>query len=100
MTKTSRDLLTTDEINSEIQARNGWKLVGNKIEKHLKFKDFGAGVDFISRLVEPADELDHHPDIRIVYNQVTLTLFTHDRGGLTALDFELADLIDREIQSK
>lgn len=98
MSKTNRELLSGEEIISAIQSRNGWKLAGNKIEKHLKFKDFGAAVDFISRLVVPADELDHHPDIRIVYNQVSLTLFTHDRVGLTALDFMLADIIDNQIQ--
>lgn len=97
MTSSLRNLLSEQEIEKELEVRSGWKLTGNKIGKQLSFKDFGSAVDFVSCLVIPSDNLDHHPDIRIVYNQVTLTLFTHDRGGLTKLDFLLADRIDDQL---
>lgn len=100
MTPSIRNLLSDPEILMALETRQGWKVTGNKIEKQVQFKDFQEAVDFVSSLVQPSDKLDHHPDIQIVYNQVTLTLFTHDRNGLTSLDFLLADQIDALLNQK
>ncbi|MEL6320773.1 MAG: 4a-hydroxytetrahydrobiopterin dehydratase, partial [Cyanobacteria bacterium J06626_14] len=55
--------------------------------------NFVESVDFVNQLVEPSELMAHHPDVAIAYNQVTLSLTTHDAGGLTTLDFDLAEII-------
>ena len=86
--------------SAEIQERLGqlaadWSLEGNVIRRPYKFKDFIAAVAFVDRLVAPAEAAGHHPDLEISYNRVTVTLTTHDAGGLTQNDFDLAREIDR-----
>ncbi|MEA5451201.1 4a-hydroxytetrahydrobiopterin dehydratase [Leptolyngbya sp. CCNP1308] len=71
----------------------GWAQEGDRLTTVCHFADFAAAVAFVERLVEPADRLGHHPDLAIAYNRVTLHLTTHDAGGLTALDFALAEEI-------
>lgn len=95
-----RSLLSETEIETELFTRPGWVVKDNKLLRRFVFNDFGSAVGFISGLVEPADQLNHHPDIRIVYNQVTVTLFTHDLHGLTQLDFLLADRISHLFEQR
>ena len=64
------------------------------ISKTLTLKDFGDVVRFLDRLVPVADEQNHHPDVAIHWNELTLTLWTHASGGLTERDFRLARAID------
>jgi 4a-hydroxytetrahydrobiopterin dehydratase len=59
----------------------------------IKFKDFVAAMDFVNKLVEPAEAAGHHPDLAISYNKVTISLTTHDAGGLTEKDFAMAKQI-------
>ncbi|MBD1875624.1 4a-hydroxytetrahydrobiopterin dehydratase [Nodosilinea sp. FACHB-131] len=66
---------------------------GESLVTICQFADFAAAVAFVERLVEPADRLGHHPDLAIAYNRVTLSVTTHDAGGLTNLDFALAEEI-------
>ncbi|MDJ0528931.1 MAG: 4a-hydroxytetrahydrobiopterin dehydratase, partial [Microcystis sp. M53600_WE12] len=63
----------------------------------FKFNNFIEAIAFVNRLVTPAESLGHHPDITINYNRVTLSLTTHDVGGLSNLDFDLAQQIERLI---
>ncbi|MEM6835557.1 MAG: 4a-hydroxytetrahydrobiopterin dehydratase [Cyanobacteria bacterium P01_C01_bin.120] len=70
-----------------------WTTNGTTLFYEATFEDFVAAIAFVNSLVEPAEALDHHPDITIRYNQVTLAITTHDAGGLTELDFELATRI-------
>jgi 4a-hydroxytetrahydrobiopterin dehydratase len=70
-----------------------WTTDGAALYYEATFTDFVAAIAFVNALVDPAETLDHHPDIQITYNRVALTLATHDAGGLTDLDFELADAI-------
>lgn len=70
-----------------------WVQEGDRLTTVCHFADFAATVAFVERLVEPADRLGHHPDLAIAYNRVILSLTTHDAGGLTALDFALAEEI-------
>lgn len=71
----------------------GWSLVEDSLVTECRFADFAATVAFVDRLVEPSDRLGHHPDLAIAYNRLTISLTTHDAGGLTSLDFALADEI-------
>jgi len=87
-------LYTSTEIEKHLAQLNGWKLKKDSIHKEFKFKDFSAAFGFMTRVALEAEKLNHHPDWKNVYNTVSITLNTHDAGGLTQLDFKLAKLID------
>ncbi len=70
-----------------------WRQTDDSLITLCEFADFGATVDFVNRLVEPADQLGHHPDLAIAYNRLTIRLTTHDAGGVTDLDLDLAVII-------
>ncbi|MCY0849394.1 4a-hydroxytetrahydrobiopterin dehydratase [Sulfuracidifex metallicus] len=72
----------------------GWKIEGQKLKKEFKFTDFKASVDFLKRIQPVADSINHHPDVCIYYNKVIIELTTHDEGGITNMDFDLALKID------
>jgi 4a-hydroxytetrahydrobiopterin dehydratase len=72
----------------------GWERAGAEITRTYRFRDFREALTFVNRVGELAERAGHHPDIDIRYNTVTLTLTTHDAGGLTTKDFELARSID------
>lgn len=71
----------------------GWSLAGDSLVTECHFADFADTIAFVDRLVEPADRLGHHPDLEIAYNRLTIHLTTHDAGGVTDLDFALAQEI-------
>lgn len=81
-------------VEEKLRALEGWRLEGNGIVKELEFDDFDQAIEFIVRLAPIANRLDHHPDIYNSYNRVRLFLTTHEEGGLTEKDFELAAQID------
>jgi 4a-hydroxytetrahydrobiopterin dehydratase len=83
-------VLNEAEINRQIQSLSGWTTDGEAISRTFKFPDFVQAVDFVDRLVAPAESAGHHPDIVISYNKVTISLTTHDAGGVTQKDFDLA----------
>lgn len=85
---------STAEIQSNLTALPQWQCSGEAITRTLVFPDFPHAVAFVTRVVEPAEAMQHHPDVDIRYNRVTITLSTHDAGGLTASDFILAERID------
>jgi 4a-hydroxytetrahydrobiopterin dehydratase len=91
----ARKKLADDEIGSRMRDLPGWSLVGGKLHRELRFPDFSAAFGFMSRVALAAERMDHHPDWSNVYNRVTIDLETHDAGGLTALDFDLAAQISR-----
>ncbi|NUQ82009.1 MAG: 4a-hydroxytetrahydrobiopterin dehydratase [Bacteroidetes bacterium] len=82
--------LTAAEIEDRLAGLPGWKSGGSFIERTFLFKDFPHAVEFVNKLTVPAEEMQHHPDIHWVYNRLTIRLNTHETGGLTELDFELA----------
>lgn len=88
-------LLPDAEIQARAASLTGWDVKGRELVRSFTFSDFGEAVAFVARLVEPADELDHHPDVSIHWNEVTLALWTHASGGITERDFSLAESIDR-----
>ncbi|MCP2730805.1 4a-hydroxytetrahydrobiopterin dehydratase [Limnofasciculus baicalensis] len=88
-------LLTQEEIKVGVSQLEGWTLEGKELRTTRKFKDFVDAIAFVNQLVEPAESAGHHPDIAISYNKVTITLTTHDAGGLTANDFDIARIISQ-----
>ena len=77
-----------------------WKDEGDRISRTFKFAAYLDGVDFANALAEFAEEVNHHPDILIGYRSVTVTLTTHDQGGVTLLDVEMAERIDESLAGK
>ena len=73
-----------------------WKKKGNTITRIFQFKDFPAAIKFVNAIAKLAEKAWHHPDIDIRWNKVTLTLTTHDAGGLTEKDFKLAKQFDQK----
>jgi 4a-hydroxytetrahydrobiopterin dehydratase len=82
------------EIERRLEELEGWERAGDAIRKAFKRGDFVGSVEFVRALVEPAEEMGHHPDLEISWDEVTVTVTTHSEGGLTANDFELAARID------
>jgi 4a-hydroxytetrahydrobiopterin dehydratase len=87
-------VLDDDDITARLDRLPGWQRDGDAITREFKFDDFQGSVDFVNRITPPAEEMNHHPDIAIAWNKVTLTLSSHSEGGLTENDFELATRID------
>lgn len=90
-------LLNESEIQERVQVLDGWSVESKTLRATRKFKDFIQAVDFVNKLVAPAESAGHHPDIQISYNTVKITLTTHDAGGLTQKDFDLAQVISQII---
>lgn len=92
----SRRKLSSDEVASRLGALRGWSLRrgGGAIERTYSLPTFRASLAFVAYVGELAEAKNHHPDIDVRYSRVTLALSTHDAGGITAKDFELARLID------
>lgn len=91
-----RAKLTADEIADQLTHLDGWILDAEQtsIFKSFDFRDFPEAFSFMARVALFAERMNHHPDWRNVYNRVEVKLTTHDAGGLTQLDFGLAQAID------
>lgn len=87
-------LLSSDQIQKELTQLEGWRLVGKEIQKTFTLKDFVDAIGFVQSIAFLAEKANHHPDIDIRWNKVTLTLSTHSAGGLTEKDFQLANKIE------
>lgn len=87
-------LLSDAEIEEGLAGLSGWERTGDAIEKSFECGDFVGSVRFAQRLVEPAEAMNHHPDLTISWATATVTISSHSEGGLTAADFELAGKID------
>lgn len=89
--------LTEDEIAAALAELPGWTREGDSITRTVKHPGFGAALGWVTRIGFLADRVGHHPDIDIRYNLVTLRLSSHDAGGLTLADVELAKRIDKTL---
>jgi 4a-hydroxytetrahydrobiopterin dehydratase len=87
--------LLADEIAQKMNEITGWELKGDSINKEWQFKDFSEAMRFINKIAELAEKHDHHPELFNVYNKVSLKFYTHDAGGLTHRDFNIAAEIDK-----
>jgi 4a-hydroxytetrahydrobiopterin dehydratase len=95
--------MNSAEIDRELQKLPEWKIEQQQLQRTFNFQNFVEAIDFVNRLVEPAEAAGHHPDLTISYNRVTVSLTTHDVGGLTPKDFALARVISQkflEMQSR
>lgn len=87
-------LLSEQELQTKLQVFSSWQRQGNTLQKIKTFDGFPSAIAFVNQLVEPAEAAGHHPDLAISYNKITIRLSTHDAGGLTQKDFDLAQQID------
>jgi 4a-hydroxytetrahydrobiopterin dehydratase len=87
--------LDDDQIEARLGDREGWERDGDAIVKEFKLDDFVGSVEFVKELVEPAEEMGHHPDLAISWNTVEVSITSHSAGGLTANDFTLARRINQ-----
>ena len=86
----SRRKLSAEEIEAALPELGGWKVVGEKLTKHYDFDNFAASLEFVNKIGEIAEEADHHPDITFGWGYANIDLTTHDVGGLTRNDFDVA----------
>jgi 4a-hydroxytetrahydrobiopterin dehydratase len=91
-----RTKMSQGEIETALATLSGWTMVEGReaIFKRFAFADFNAAFGFMTHVAMQAEKLDHHPEWSNVYRHVDVTLATHDAGGLTGLDFELARYMD------
>jgi 4a-hydroxytetrahydrobiopterin dehydratase len=88
------ELLPDEEIESRLGALEGWEREGDAITKTFERGDFVGSVEFVRSLVEPAEGMNHHPDLELSWDKVKVSITNHAAGGLTPADFELAGKID------
>ena len=86
--------LEAQQIDANLAELAEWSLNGDALQRTFRFDDFIGAMAFVSRIADLAEEMQHHPDIMIRYNKVTLTLTTHDAAGLTENDFSFARATD------
>ena len=91
------DLATQDEIKTLMKKVPEWELEGKTITYSVEFDDFMESIDFVNGVAEIAEEAQHYPDIDIRWCNIILRLTTHEQGGLTEADFQLAQRIDNLI---
>ncbi|MBX6378969.1 MAG: 4a-hydroxytetrahydrobiopterin dehydratase [Clostridia bacterium] len=87
-------VLEEAEVRARLSALPGWEYVGGAIRRRYRFADFAGAMGFVFRVAVLAEAADHHPDILVEYDRVTLTLTTHSQGGVTEKDLTLAARID------
>ena len=87
--------LTQEQIDARLADFTEWSVNGGALQRTFGFETFVEAMTFVNKVAEQAEEVQHHPDILVRYNKVTLTLSTHEAGGITSKDFDLARDIDR-----
>jgi 4a-hydroxytetrahydrobiopterin dehydratase len=94
MSNPSRNLLTAEEIAAVLATLPGWAAQDGKLSKQFQFQSFAAALGWMVSAGVVAERLDHHPEWTNVYNKVTVHLTTHDRGGITGWDVDLAHAME------
>ena len=90
--------LAQENIDQRLEDFQEWSLIGDSMQRTFGFESFVEAMEFVQRVAELAEQHQHHPDILIRYNKVTLTTTTHDAGGLTEKDFKLASEVDELVE--
>ncbi len=90
--------LTENEIQDKLVELTDWSVINDAIQRTYQFKDFVQAMEFVNTVAEMAEADQHHPDILVRYNKVTLTLSTHDANGVTEKDFKLATQADNALK--
>lgn len=94
MSDISTEKMGEGAVKSALEAVPEWNEVGGEIQRTVQFDDFVQAMAFVNKVADAAEAVQHHPDILVRYNKVTLTLSTHDAGGITKRDFEFAERIN------
>jgi 4a-hydroxytetrahydrobiopterin dehydratase len=89
--------LSASAVSRRLVSLKGWRQVGDAIQKQYTFANFKEAMFFVNTVAGLAEKAGHHPDITVNYNRVTLSLSTHDAGGITAKDFDLAKRIEAAV---
>jgi 4a-hydroxytetrahydrobiopterin dehydratase len=92
--------LSEQETSTRLAELPHWAVVGAKLHREFRFRDFSEAFAFMTRVAMLAEQRDHHPEWSNVYATVRIDLHTHDAGGNTRLDFELAAAIDRLLEAR
>ncbi len=92
--------LSPAEIQETLKTHPAWKLEAGKLIREWTFKDFVEAMAFVNRVAQLAESAGHHPDIDIRYNRVSLGLVSHDAGGITKRDTDMATKLDVEFPTK
>jgi 4a-hydroxytetrahydrobiopterin dehydratase len=87
--------MSTEEASDLVSKTAGWKVENDALAKRFEFKNFAESLAFVNRVGEIAEVADHHPDITFGWGYAELRTTTHDRGGITDVDFALVEKIDR-----
>lgn len=87
-------VLSEAEVQQALRELAGWKRNGNAIDRLFQFENFAKAMEFVNQIAEAAEAVNHHPDILISYNKVTLSLVSHDSGGVTNRDIKMAARIN------
>jgi 4a-hydroxytetrahydrobiopterin dehydratase len=87
-------VLTDSEIQQALASLQGWQRNGKAIQRVFRFPDFKAAMAFVNKIADAAEQANHHPDIDIRYNTITMALVSHDSGGVTQRDVRMAGVIN------
>ena len=90
-----RKKMSTEEAVDQVAKTAGWKVENDALAKRFEFKNFAESLAFVNRVGEIAEAADHHPDITFGWGYAELRTTTHDRGGITDVDFALVEKIDK-----
>jgi len=82
------------EIDEEMENLPGWSIINQKLHKEFKFESFNQAFGFMTRAAKEIEKMNHHPEWFNVYNKITIELMTHDAGGITKNDINLAKILD------
>ena len=88
-------LLSSTQLANRLATLPLWRLAYGRLLRTVSTRDFRSAVELVTRIADQADEQNHHPDVSIHWNEVTLSLWTHASDGLTERDFRLAEAIER-----
>ena len=88
-------VLSVNEVQQALGSLPGWQRKGDAIQRVFEFSDFKAAMQFVNKIAEAAESANHHPDIDIRYNKVTMALVSHDAGGVTEKDVRMAQRINQ-----
>lgn len=89
---------TDNEIQNFLNSHHQWQIENGKLHRDFKFNNFIEAFSFMSKVAILAEKHNHHPEWFNVYNRLTIELVTHEAGGISERDFQLAELIEQNIQ--
>ena len=89
-----RKKLTEEEITAALATVSGWSAGNDRLKRRFQFSNFAESLAFVNKIGERAEAMDHHPDIKMGWGYAEIEITTHDRGGITGVDFKLARKID------